>query len=254
MDSAAMIRIAMWSGPRNISTAMMRSWGSRADTFVTDEPFYAHYLTQVDVDHPGKAEVLASQDQQWQPVAEWLTEAEPDGKQIWYQKHMAQHYLPQMQGPWFAQLRHAFLLRDPRAVVASFSKVVTEPELKDTGFPQLLDLYRRAADLTGSAPAVVDSAAILKNPKAMLQQLCERLDVPFDEAMLSWAPGPRDTDGVWAKYWYHAVEGSTGFQPYQERQIELPARLERVYEECIPYYEELSAFQITVPEGSGAVH
>lgn len=239
------LRIAMWSGPRNISTALMRSWGSRSDTVVCDEPFYAHYLRHVAVDHPGRDEVLASQENDWHKVADWLTGPIPEGRPIWYQKHMAQHFLTPLQnavdmsGPWFGRLTHCFLIRDPKAVIASFSKVVHDVGPRDTGFPQLLDLYQRAADLTGTAPPVVDSAAILAQPEATLTRLCAALGIAFDPAMLSWAPGPRSSDGVWAKYWYHAVEASTGFQPAEEREIELPAHLQRVYEQCLPMYEVL---------------
>ncbi|GAB4182933.1 MAG: branched chain amino acid aminotransferase [Wenzhouxiangellaceae bacterium] len=243
----------MWSGPRNLSTALMRSWGSRADTYVTDEPFYAHYLSQVDVDHPGREQVLASQNNDWREVASWLTGEIPLGRPIWYQKHMAQHYLPGMEGDWFKHLRHAFLLRDPKAVVASFAKVVAQPSLHDTGFPQLLALYQRAADLSGRPPAVVDSADILRQPEATLRQLCAALAVPFDHAMLRWAPGRRDTDGVWAPYWYATVEQSTGFQPYVERSIELPPRLQAVYEDCLPYYRQLSEFQLRPANSDNAI-
>lgn len=243
-DSA--VRIAMWSGPRNISTAMMRSWGSRADTYVTDEPYYAHYLRHVEVDHPGKNEVLASQQNDWRKVAEWLTGPAPEGKAIWYQKHMAQHFLPGMAGAWMAALRHALLIREPQYVIASFVKVVGKPVLRDTGFPQLLDLYRRISAMNGRPPPVVDSANILRDPRQALSRLCEALGVAFDAAMLHWHSGARETDGVWAKYWYHAVESSTGFQPYRPHQVELSPDLQQLYEECLPYYEELAAHQITL--------
>lgn len=247
LDTANPVRIAMWSGPRNISTAMMRSWGNRADTAVIDEPFYAHYLCNTSVDHPGREEVLASQPNDWREVAEQLCGEVPGQRSIWYQKHMAQHYLPGMDGPWFAHLKHAFLIRDPRAVLTSFAKVVAAPDERDTGFPQLLALFEKAKALSDEVPVVVDSSAILKQPAYMLKQLCQRLGVPFDHAMLSWAAGPRETDGVWAPYWYKAVEASTGFQPYVEREIELPQQLQAVYERCLPYYEALSAYQIPLP-------
>jgi hypothetical protein len=233
------MRIAMWSGPRNISTALMRSWESRADTFVTDEPFYAYYLTQVEVDHPGREEVLAAHESDWKRVAGWLSGPIPGGRPIWYQKQMAHHLLPEIEGEWLDHLVHAFLIRDPKTMIASLSKVLPAPVLRDTGLPQQVAIFERARETARRPPPVIAAEDVLRDPKAMLIALCDALDVPWDESMLQWEAGPRPTDGVWAKHWYAAVEASTGFQPYRERKIELPETLEDLVEECLPWYERL---------------
>ncbi|MEO3433436.1 hypothetical protein [Inquilinus sp. CAU 1745] len=238
-------RIAMWSGPRNISTAMMRSWGNRPDTHVVDEPFYAHYLNETGLDHPGWEEVIAHQEPDWRKVADTLLGPLPAGRTIFYQKHMAHHLLSGMGGDWIDGLTHAFLIRDPRAMLASYTRTRETVTLEDTGLPQQRTLFEKLADAEGSPPPVVDSRDILMDPPRMLRRLCEALEVPFDEAMLSWPPGPRPTDGVWAPYWYHAVERSTGFQRYQEKTVGLPDHLERLAEDCLPYYQALHAHRLT---------
>lgn len=236
----------MWSGPRNISTALMRSWDSREDTVVTDEPFYANYLRETGVDHPGRDEVLEAHPEPWEVIAERLTGAIPDGKSIWYQKHMSHHLLPEMTGPWLDRLTHAFLIRDPAAVVASFSRVVNEPVLADLGLVQQVAIFERVREREGATPPVIDSDDLLRNPRAMIVALCRQLSVPFDEAMLSWEPGPRSSDGIWSKYWYDSVERSTGFEPWERREINLEGRLRALADECDPYYRTLAAHRIII--------
>jgi hypothetical protein len=232
------LRLAMWSGPRNISTALMRSWGNRDDCVVVDEPLYAHYLAATKKPHPGAAEVIAAGEADWRKVAFQLTN-EVAEKPIFYQKHMTHHLLPTMGREWLADLTHAFLIRHPREVLASYVKIVETPELEDTGFPQQAELFEWAWKHTGRVPPVIDAADVLRDPRRVLGLLCDALGVSFQEAMLSWPPGPRATDGVWAKYWYAEVEKSTGFRPYQPRHIELPERLEAIYAECLEDYELL---------------
>jgi hypothetical protein len=243
------MRIAMWSGPRNISTAMMRSWGSREDTFVTDEPFYAYYLTRVDVDHPGREEVLAAHESDWRRVAGWLSGPVPNAKPIWYQKHMTHHLLPEIDGEWLDHLAHAFLIRDPRAMIASLARVLPKPVLRDTGLPQQVAIFERAWQRMRKTPPVIAAEDVRRDPRGTLMALCEALEVPWDEAMLQWEAGPRSTDGAWAKYWYSAVEASTGFQPREEKEIELPAELEDLLEECLPWYERLSPYRLAPGRG-----
>jgi hypothetical protein len=228
-------RVAMWSGPRNISTAMMRSFGSRADTVVVDEPLYAHYLAVTGLDHPGRDAVLASQPNRWQDVAAALTGPLPAGAAVHYQKHMAHHLLPDMGRSWLGSLTHAFLIRDPAHVVASYARVRGEPTLADLGFPQQAEIFR---DFGGP---VVDAADVLRDPAGVLGRLCAALGLDFDPAMLRWPPGPRATDGVWAPHWYAAVEASTGFGPYDPGPVEVPDRLRPLVEAARPYYDELAA-------------
>ena len=235
------VRLAMWSGPRNISTALMRSWGSRADTAVVDEPLYAYYLKETSLPHPGREAILQSQPTDWKTVVGQLSGTIPAGKAIFYQKHMAHHLLPDVSREWLmeASFRHAFLIREPRAMLASLAKVIPEPRLEDTGLPQQVELFERFHNQSGTPPPVIDSRDVLANPEGMLRALCAALGVLFDPAMLAWEAGPRATDGVWAEHWYANVEKSTGFGLPRTEQSDLPQHLEPVLKECKTFYEQL---------------
>jgi len=239
MNAAQPLRLAMWSGPRNISTAMMRSWGNRDDTAVVDEPFYAHYLLATHKPHPGIDEVIAAGETDWRKVVEQLIGPVPGGKEIYFQKHMTHHLLPDIEREWLGGLTNCFLIRHPREVLASYVKIVELPTPADTGFPQQSEIFAWLSHRTGRIPPVLDAADVLQNPRRMLGLLCNALGIDFQESMLSWQPGPRPTDGVWAKYWYAEVEKSTGFRPYQPKEIELPPRLEALHAECLEHYERL---------------
>jgi hypothetical protein len=243
-DPLAKQRIAMWSGPRNISTALMRSWENRSDTVVCDEPLYAHYLMETGLPHPGRDEVLASQDNDWRQVAHALTGEIPGGKRYYYQKHMAHHLLPGIGREWLLCLTNVVLIRDPAEMLTSLIKVTPNPTVLDTGFPQLLELFTWLRESNGVGPVVVDSRDVLCKPERHLRALCAALDVTFDPAMLSWPAGPRPTDGVWAKYWYKSVEASTGFVPYRPKTEPVPARLHHVLEACRSDYERLYASRL----------
>jgi hypothetical protein len=229
----------MWSGPRNISTAMLRSWGSRGDTVVVDEPLYAHYLLRTGLDHPGRSEILATHENDWRVVVERLTGEIPEGRRYYYQKHMAHHLLPNIDREWIDRLTHGFLIRDPHEMLTSLIQVIPHPTLEDTGLPQQWELFSKLRRESGFAPVVLDARDVLADPAGMLRQLCERLEIPFQETMLSWQAGRRKTDGVWARHWYAAVEASTGFQPYRPKDTELPRELEPLLEECRTFYDRL---------------
>ncbi len=233
------LRIAMWSGPRNISTAMLRSFGSRPDTAVCDEPLYAHYLLVTGVQHPGRDQVIAAQENDWRKVTQTLVGPVPDGRAIWYQKHMAHHLLPVMGREWLDRLTHAFLIREPDEMLASLLRTYPQAGLADTGLPQQWEIFERVAEHLGHAPPVVLSSDILRDPRAMLTKLCEALGVAFLPAMLSWAPGRRETDGVWAPHWYAAVEASTGFEPWRPRPVSLPESQRPLLAECRRWYDKL---------------
>ncbi len=243
---AGPVRIAMWSGPRNISTTLMRAWGARPDTFVCDEPFYAHYLLASGVEHPGREEVIAHHDTDWQRVSRWLTGAVPGERAIFYQKHMAKHLLPGMWQPWLEQLTHAFLIREPAGMLASYARVTEAVTLEDTGLPTQRELFDRVADRLGQAPPVIDARDVLLDPPALLQSLCAALDVPFSTQMLAWAPGPRPEDGIWAKYWYGAVLDSTGFGP-PTPPAPVPAGMEALHEACLIHYDYLARYRLRSP-------
>jgi hypothetical protein len=223
----------------------MRAWENRPDTYVCDEPFYAHYLLQTKVAHPGADEVIAHQENDWRKVAEYVTGPVPEGKAIFYQKHMAHHLLPNMGREWLHRLTHCFLIRDPGEMLLSLDKIFSRPRIEDTGLPQQVEIFEGVRARTGKAPAIVDARDLLTNPRGMLAELCRSLEVPFYESMLSWPPGRRPTDGIWAKHWYDAVEVSTGFKPYQPQQQVLPPHLEALHRECLEYYEVLHADRLT---------
>jgi hypothetical protein len=242
------LRLAMWSGPRNISTAMMRSWGNRPDTVVEDEPFYAHYLQATGLEHPGRDEVIARHETDWRTVAERMTSAPlPAGTRIHYQKHMTHHLLPHMGRDWLDGVTHAFLIRDPRAMVASLEVKLGDFDLLATGLPQQVEIFEYVRARTGSVPPVVDAADVLRRPEATLRALCEALGVEFRSDMLQWPPGRRDTDGIWARHWYERVERSTGFEapsPSRAPPLPLPAPLSGIEARCRPLYEMLRAHRL----------
>ena len=218
------VRVAMWSGPRNLSTALLRSWGNRDDTFVSDEPLYAHYLRVTGVDHPARDAVLAAQDDDWRRVVAYLTGPVPHGRAVWYQKHMTHHITDDVTLEWLDGLRNCFLIRAPAEVISSYAAVRAEPSLADLGLPQQWRLFSHVRRRTGTVPAVIDAADLLHDPPGVLAAVCAAVGVAFTGAMLSWPPGPRPTDGVWAPHWYAAVERSTGFAPYRLRDAAVPPR------------------------------
>lgn len=240
----APLRLAMWSGPRNISTAMMRSWGNRPDTFVCDEPLYAHYLSVTGRDHPGGAEVVAAGQTDAARIVGWLTGPVPGGKRVWYQKHMSHHLLPHLDRGWMRQLVNCFLIRDPREVLTSFVKHVPDMTLADTGYAQQVEIFDLVRQWTGTTPPVLDSRDVLNNPRRMLGLLCEAVGVEFTDGMLSWPPGPRETDGVWAKYWYKEVETTTSFRPYTPKNERLDASFGGLLDQCVALYERLYSYRL----------
>jgi len=232
-------RIAMWSGPRTVSTALMRAWENRQDTVVSDEPLYAFYLHRTALAHPGRDTIIASQPTDWRVVLTQQTSAPlPPGIAISYAKHMTHHLLPEVDRAALAPLRHAHLIRDPREVLASYARVRAEPTLEDLGLRQQAEIFEAFGG------PVVDSRDLLADAEGMLRALCLALDVPFDDAMLCWPAGPRDSDGVWAPYWYDSVHASTGFAPYRPPADPLPARLEPLAERCLPYFSRLRDYRI----------
>jgi hypothetical protein len=235
----------MWSGPRNISTAMMRSFEARGDCAVTDEPFYAAYLHRTGIHHPMREEVIASQPLDDREVAGTLTGAVPGGKPIWYQKHMTLHMVDGFDRAWMTQVRNAYLIRQPAAVLASYAEKRVDVTLADIGFVQQHELFEIEANRLGFSPPVVDSADILNDPARTLGLLCEALEIAYTPAMLHWPSGRRATDGVWAPAWYHAVESSTGFSAPAPRQApQLPKHLAKLEEQARPYYEALARFRL----------
>jgi hypothetical protein len=246
------LRIAMWSGPRNLSTAMMRSFGNRADTFVSDEPYYGAFLRTSGAPHPMREEVIAAMDCGWASVARTLAGPCPGGSPVWYQKHMWHHMVGPVGYGDFAGFTHAFLIRDPAAMIASYLRQRECAAFEDFGLDRQADFFEREADRLGQAPPVVDAGDVLADPEGVLTALCGRLTIAFDPAMLRWPPGRRPTDGPWAPHWYRAVEASTGFGPPEAPPANLPSDARALADCCRPYYERLWAHRIAPDRGSGA--
>ena len=240
------VRIAMWSGPRNISTAMMRSFENRSDTVVVDEPFYAAFLAETGADHPMRDEVLASQPTRWRDVANALSGPTPTGAAVWYQKHMTHHMLPDFGLDWANGCRNAFLIRAPEAVLASYTLKRENVTLADIGVERQRELFERECDRIGAAPPVIDSADVLADPRTTLGKLCAALGIEFSDRMLSWPAGKRDSDGVWAPAWYDTGERSTEFGPPRApaEMKNVGDNLRRIADAARPHYERLAAFRL----------
>lgn len=232
------VRLAVWSGPRNISTALMRSWENRPDTRVIDEPLYAYYLAETGLNHPGRDEVIAAGESSWQNVVAELTA--PIGSGVYYQKQMTHHLLPQLPREWIASLTNVLLIRDPAEVVASYVRSRADVVAEDIGLVQQSELY----DQLGGDVPVIDAADFLRDPESYLRWLCEWIGVVFTDRMLHWPPGPRESDGVWAPYWYDAVLASTGFAHYHPRPVDLSGAALEAAERSRPHYERLHEVRV----------
>lgn len=237
------MRIAMWSGPRNLSTAMMYAFGARADCAVMDEPFYAAYLAQTGLDHPMREDILVAQPTDPQAVIRTLLGPVPGDKQHFYQKHMSQHMIPAMPRDWVTQMTNVFLIRHPARVAASFSAKYDNPTLDDIGFRQQAELFDQITALGGPA-VVIDSADIRRDPAGMLQRLCAAVGLDWDPAMLQWPAGGHPDDGIWAAHWYGAVHRSTGFAAAEGPLPDLTDAQARLAEAALPYYEKLSSVKL----------
>jgi Sulfotransferase domain len=234
----------MWSGPRNISTAMMRSFSSRGDCAVSDEPFYGAFLKATGEPHPLAAETMADMDCDWQSVAQAMRGPVPEGKAIWYQKHMPHHMVGPVDILDFPDHAHAFLIRAPELVVASYA---AKNELRAAhllGFAQLVDYHKRISDRLGASAPVVDSNDILADPARVLEKLCSALGIAWNPAMLGWAPGAHTADGIWGKHWYNAVERSSGFGP-PTPPVDQEGAARRIADQCQADYAYLRSFCIS---------
>lgn len=237
-------RICVWSGPRNISTALMYSFAQRDDTTVVDEPLYAHYLSKTDADeyHPGAQEVLEIMEQDGRLVIQNIILGEYDTPIVFFK--MMTHHLQHLDWSFLADTVNVLLTRNPVDMLPSYAKNIKKPQLHDTGYADHLSLYEYLQEI-GQTPPVLDSAAVLQNPAIVLERLCQQINIPFDKKMLSWEAGPRPEDGSWSKYWYQGVHQSTGFQPYRPKTTPFPENLRPLLNECQPYYEKLAQLAIS---------
>jgi len=236
------VRINVWSGPRNISTALMYSFAQRADTTVYDEPLYAHYLSKTTAKeyHPGADEVIADQENDGQKVVDMILGEHPT--RISFFKHMT-HQLIQLDLSFLHDVVNVILTRNPFEMIASFSKQIEHPTLQDVGYAAHLKLLRYLNDHHLKV-IVLDGKSVMLNPKKVLTELCDQINIPFDKTMLSWNAGARVEDGVWAKHWYHNVHKSTGFAEYVQKEIDFPERLRPLLHTCQPMYNELCQLAI----------
>ncbi len=233
--------IAMWSGPRNISTAMMRAWENRSDTVVVDEPFYAHFLKATGLDHPMSEQIIQHGNTDWRAVVDELSTPPESG--IFYQKHISTHWLEHFATDWLRGLSNVFLIREPEPVVASYANKRDGLTASDLGYSQQAGLFD-LLNSQGTQPVVLDSQRFLNNPAAQLEKLCDSLQINFEHSMLDWPAGARETDGLWGAHWYDAVNSSTGFGPARRDVPKLDEKQQHIADLCKPYYEAMKQYAI----------
>ncbi len=244
MSERSTQRIAMWSGPRNLSTALMYSFAARGDCAVVDEPFYGAYLNATGIDHPMRDAVIASQSTDSAQVAAQCLGSIPQDQCLFYQKHMTMHMIPEFDRGFIKDLTNVFLIRHPARVIASYARKREAPVLADIGFVQQADLFDQVAQMQGTAPLVVDSSDIRKTPRETLMRLCAALGIPFTEAMLNWHAGPKPYDGVWAPHWYDEVWKSTGFGAAEGELPKLSEELQTLCDSAVVSYEKIADYKI----------
>ena len=242
--TAAAKRIAMWSGPRNLSTAMMYSFAARGDCTVWDEPFYAAYLDATGMSHPMREEIIAAHEPDPDVVAATCKGPVPLGNSVFYQKHMTLHIIPEFDRRWMRSCTNVFLIRHPARVIASYAKKREGASLADIGFVQQAELFDEVAAWSGAVPVVIDSDDIRAEPEVMLQKLCVAIGLPFTRKMLRWPAGGNAADGVWAPHWYAAVHRSTGFDGTEGPLPVLGGAYADLAAQALPYYERLAASKI----------
>ena len=237
------MRIACWSGPRNISTALMRSWSSREDVFVSDEPFYAYYLKETRLNHPMAEEIIDYYPNTYNQVVNSLNEKIPESKKIWYQKHMAHHLIHFKNIDWIKNFHNCFLIRHPKDVITSYINKNQLNHIDELGYPQQWKLIEYLKDNKKDI-IVIDSSILLENPKKILNKWCKNLNIEFYETMLSWEKGHYSTDGIWWKHWYNNVINTTQFELLNKKSNTIPNRYQDIYNEALDYYKKLYYFVV----------
>lgn len=236
--------IAMWSGPRNISTAMMRAWENRENCRVWDEPFYAHYLKHTGIDHPMADQIMAQHESDLDTVIQQVSTKPASG--IFYQKHISTHMLEHIPLGWLAEVHNLFLIRDPRYMVASYTAKRSHATASDLGYTQLQTLFEKALTLSDQTPLVIDSRRFLEQPEAHLRYICSHLNIDFEPSMLNWPAGERVSDGVWHAHWYDSVKVSTGFGSPRTTLPVLDADQQKLADQCMPHFDVLNQHALVV--------
>jgi hypothetical protein len=234
--------IACWSGPRNISTALMRSWSSRKDTFVTDEPFYAYYLKETKINHPMHKKIINHYPSDYDEIVDHLTKEIPNEKNIWYQKHMAHHLIDLSKIGWIKKCQNCILIRHPKEVISSYTAKNKLNCVTELGYPQQFEIakFLKKSNLIFK---IIDSTDLLKNPKEVLFDWCESVNIKFDESMLHWKRGNHQNDGIWWQHWYNNVIETTGFQKYEIKDISVENEYDSIYNDSMKYYNYLKGFK-----------
>ena len=230
--------VACWSGPRNISTALMRSWSSRKDTFISDEPFYAYYLNKTKLKHPMHKEIVKNYSSNYFEIVKYLTNQIPENKKIWYQKHMAHHILDLNNIDWITNFENCILLRNPKEVISSFSRKNILNSVEQLGYPQQYEIIKFLKKRNKSY-VIIDSSELLQNPEKMLSAWCKKININFDKSMLKWKKGNHVNDGIWWKVWYDSVIKTTEFQKYKKKDINIEYKYDSIYNESMKYYNYL---------------
>jgi len=228
--------VACWSGPRNISTALMRSWSSRRDTFVSDEPFYAHYLKSTQNNHPMREKIIKHYLTDYNKIVTHLTNNIPNQKTVWYQKHMAHHINDLNNIDWIKNFENCILIRHPKDVISSYVKKNTLNHIDEIGYPQQYKIMKYLDDI-GKKFIVIDSDILLKNPEKILSQWCNSIDLEFDNSMLRWKKGNHQNDGIWWSHWYDNVIKSTKFQKFSSSDNIVDKKYKLIYDEALDYYK-----------------
>lgn len=236
------MKIACWSGPRNISTALMRSWSSRKDTFVSDEPFYAYYLKKHNYKHPMYKEIIEQYPNKYSEVVKTIISEIPSGKKYWYQKHMAHHLIDLENIDWIKKFENCILLRHPKEVINSYTAKNKLNSVEELGYPQQFAIVKFLEE-SKKRFKIIDSKDLLKNPKEVLSDWCESINIKFDESMLYWKEGNHPNDGIWWKHWYDNVIKTSGFQKYQKKDITIENKYDSIYNKSLEFYNYLKGLK-----------
>ena len=234
--------IACWSGPRNISTALMRSWSSRKDTFVTDEPFYSYYLKEKKLKHPLYKEIINMYSSNYEEVVDYLVGKVPNYKKIWYQKHMAHHILDLNEIEWISNCNNCILIRHPEEVISSFTKKNKLKSVEELGYPQQYEIIKFLKKMNKTF-IIIDSKELLMNPEKLLSDWCSKINIKFYKSMLKWEKGNHINDGIWWESWYDNVIKTTGFDKYEKKDINIENKYDSIYNESMKYYSYLKEFK-----------